>query len=82
MGSRLREEQDDIEAWLSLIDLQDGLLKHRRDDESSKLFTEQAIHDKKLAIVERALDKNPSNMTLMVIDAHLVSSLLLLIYTL
>ncbi|XP_067943035.1 nuclear exosome regulator NRDE2-like [Watersipora subatra] len=61
----LRETPDNIALWIKLIEVQDGLLEQRTDDESSKLFTDKLIQDKKLAILAQALKHNPSSLQLM-----------------
>jgi len=64
--SELREDSGNTELWLKLISAQDGLLQQRTEDGNSKLFTHQNIIDKKLAIIEQAIKKNPGNLHLKV----------------
>ena len=71
----LRECPGNISLWLKLVSIQDGLLQQRTDDDSSKLFTEQTILDKKLAILEQAIKHNPLNLQLKVSRIVLMMSL-------
>ena len=62
----LRENPSDVDLWLELINTQDGLRQQRTEDDSSRLFTEQNITEKKIAIITQAITKNPSSLQLKV----------------
>ena len=62
----LRGNPSDVELWLELINTQDGLRQQRTEDDSSRLFTEQNITEKKIAIITQAITKNPSSLQLKV----------------
>lgn len=78
--SELRERPNDIDLWIELIDMQDILMQQKTDDESNKLFTEQSIHEKKLAIVEQALNKNPSNLKLLVTSSQMLTHIIIFFF--
>jgi len=61
----LRERPDDVDVWMELVKLQDELSKHRTDD-GQRVYSQQAILQKKVTILEQAVAKNPSNITLKV----------------
>ena len=62
----LRGNPSDVDLWLELINTQDGLRQQRTEDDSSRLFTEQNITEKKIAIITQAITKNPSSLQLKV----------------
>jgi hypothetical protein len=66
LNSQLDQDPMDAQRWLSLVNLQNMLLK---DSVASKPALQKVVTEKKVAILERALQHLPQNLDL--IQAHL-----------
>ena len=80
----LRDKPHDIQTWLSLVDLQEEVV--RQEDSVKSSFTAtgrerrkastRTIIEKKIAVLEKALQKNPNSVELIVGHLNLCNEIL------
>ena len=58
---KTRENPHDVDMWIEFVDFQDKLA---HEDISNRQFTESSILDKKISIIQKAIEHNPGNITL------------------